>query len=107
MQQPDFKIVHHLPTPGNAVYIKQQELDAGWCVDTHQHNYEHYGLLGTGQVIVELDGIQTPYTGPCVIPVAAGKSHRITALTPIVWFCIHGTDETDSSRIDDTLIKRG
>lgn len=103
----DLNIVHHLPTEGNPVYVKQQQLPAGWCVDTHVHKYDHWGLLGSGTAIVDLDGEQTEYVGPCVVEIKANKAHKITALTPITWFCIHASEETDVSKIDQTLIKGG
>lgn len=103
----NFNPVHFLPTDGNPVYIKQQELPAGWCVDTHSHKYDHWGLLGHGKAVVEIDGQRTDYVGPCVINIEAGKVHKITALTPIIWFCIHASEETDVNKIDATLIKEG
>lgn len=103
----DFQIEHFLPTEGNPVYIKKQELQSGHCVDTHAHRYDHWGLLGSGKAIVEIDGEKKEYTGPCVVEVKANKRHKITALTPIVWFCIHASTETDIGKIDATLIKEG
>jgi quercetin dioxygenase-like cupin family protein len=103
---PDFGIVHHMPTVGNPVYIKQMHLAAGHVVETHQHEYTHYGLLGEGAAHVEVDGKATEHTGPCVITIEAGKRHKITAMTNITWFCIHATDEIDVAAIDNVLIKK-
>ena len=103
----DFGTIHHLPTENNNVYIKQMSLPAGYYVETHVHNYEHYGLLGSGVAIVEVDGAEGKYIAPCVITIEAGKAHKITALEEITWFCIHSTDETDTNKIDSVLIKGG
>lgn len=104
----DFGTVHFFPTETNPVYIKQQELPAGWCVDTHTHKYDHWALLGAGTVRLEVEGEDPAWhQGPCVIDIKAGKSHKITALTSIRWFCIHHSTETDVSKIDETLIKGG
>jgi quercetin dioxygenase-like cupin family protein len=105
LTQPDYGIVHFLPTDGNPVYIKQQHLPAGWCVDTHAHKYDHWGLLGEGMATVEINGTETRYTGPCVVEIKANEVHKITALTSITWFCIHATTEDDVNKIDQTLIK--
>lgn len=103
----DFYPEHFMPTEGNPVYIKKQELRSGHYIDTHVHRYDHWGLLGSGRAMVELDGDKQEYTGPCVVEIKKNKSHKITALTPIVWFCIHASTETDASKIDATLIKEG
>lgn len=97
-------IQHHMPTPGNGVYIKQMHLPVGHYVETHKHNYDHFGLLGAGIAEVELDGVTERKQGPCVIEIKAGKVHKITAVTSIDWFCIHASNETDPEKIDETLI---
>ena len=37
--------------------------------------------------------------------IVADVAHKIYAVTDIVWFCIHATNETDADKIDHTLIK--
>lgn len=100
----DFGIKHHFSA---GVYVKQMHLKANYCVDTHKHNFDHFGLLGRGSVIVEIDGKQETHTAPSLIIIKADKTHKITALTDIDWFCIHATDMTDPQSIDEVLIKRG
>jgi hypothetical protein len=46
-------------------------------------------------------------TGPACLTIKAGKSHKVTALTDVHWFCVHATDETDPDKVDHTLIERG
>ena len=101
----DLGIIHHMPTDGNPVYIKQMHLPKGYYADTHSHKFDHYGLLGFGVATVELDGEVKEYVGPCVIDIKAGKKHKISALTDITWFCIHSTDEKDQDNIDSVLIR--
>ncbi len=96
-----------MPTDGNPVYIKQMHLAAGHCVDTHKHNFDHFGLLGAGIAKVEVDGSVQVHAAPCVIEIKAGKSHQITAIENITWFCIHASSETDQDKIDAVLIKEG
>lgn len=95
-------IAHHF---SDGCYIREQTLKANHVVDTHKHNFNHFGLLGSGSAIVEVDGHGMTYTGPCVVEIKAGKVHKITALTDITWFCIHATDVTDPEAIDHALIK--
>ncbi len=101
----DLKIKHHMPTPGNGVYMKEMHLPAGHYAETHSHEYDHFGLLAEGWAEVELGGEIVRHMGPCVVEIKAGKKHKITALTDLAWFCIHATTETDSSKIDEVLIK--
>lgn len=100
-------ITHHFPTPGNKVYIRQANCHKGDEIGTHSHEFEHYSILASGSVLLDLDHRVTMLTGPCVVPIEAHKEHKITCLTDVSWFCIHGTDETDESKIDEVLIGRG
>jgi mannose-6-phosphate isomerase-like protein (cupin superfamily) len=95
-------IKHHF---SKDVYIREQGLRAAKDVDTHIHNFDHLGILGSGTAAVELDGSVTVHEGPCVVEIKAGKHHKITALTDITWFCVHATGETDVDKIDRVLIK--
>lgn len=103
----DFGIIHHFPTDGNQVYIKQMHLAAGNYVDTHKHNYDHFGLLGAGVARVRMGEESQIYEAPCVIEIKANIVHQITALTNVTWFCIHASEEKDMTKIDSTLIKEG
>lgn len=96
-------IKHHFSA---GTYIREMQLAAGGQVKTHKHNYDHFGVLGAGRVIVELDGDMTVHDGPCVIEIKAGKNHGIQAVTDIVWFCVHATDVADLDKIDEVLIQQ-
>lgn len=98
----DFDPVHHFSA---GVYIRQQHLLADYVVTTHKHNFDHFGLLGSGSARVEVDGAESVHTGPCVIEIKAGKTHRITSITDITWFCIHATDATDPAQVDHETLE--
>jgi quercetin dioxygenase-like cupin family protein len=98
----DLGIQHHFST---GVYAKQMHLPAAHYAETHEHTYDHLSILASGDVVVDIDGISTDYTGPAVVHIAAGKKHTITAKTDSVWFCVHATDETDPEAVDRVLIK--
>lgn len=100
-------VLHHFPTPGNKVYIRQATCHKGDIIATHKHEYEHYSILASGSVLLELDGNERELIGPCVVTVKEHKEHKITCITDVAWFCIHGTEETDESKIDEVLISRG
>ena len=98
----DLQVKHHF-SPG--VYGKEMHLHAGWYAETHEHKYDHMSVLASGVVEVTIDGEKTLYQGFNVINIAAGKKHRIDALTDSIWLCVHATDETDPEMIDRVLIK--
>lgn len=95
---------HHFSA---GVYVREMTLAKDHEVKTHEHSYDHFGLLGSGSALVEVDGTMTVYHGPAVIEIKAGEPHRIQALTDITWFCIHATDVADPEKIDEVLIRRG
>lgn len=96
-------IKHHF---SSGVYVREAPLCRGQEVETHEHVYDHFGILGSGSVVVDLDGEMSVHHGPCVIEIKAGKKHSIRALTDIVWFCVHATEVADPEKIDEVLIKR-
>lgn len=97
---------HHMPKEGNPVYIKQMHLAKGMAVETHKHRYDHYGVLGKGKALVELNGVSEEHIGPCVINIKADVLHKITAVEDVTWFCIHAVDPEYTGDIDEVLIKK-
>lgn len=99
-------IVHHF---GGGIYAKQTTIPAGLVLSQHKHTHDHLSLLTHGSVIVAVDGITTKHTAtpgaPVVLTIPAGKTHKVEALTDVVWFCIHATDETDPEKVDHELIR--
>lgn len=98
-------VVHYFPTPGNRVYMRQMFATEGKVIGSHKHKYEHYSVLCSGKVKAEFEDEIEYHEAPSVMTVPAGVEHRITALTDIVWLCVHGTDETGD--IDEVLIGKG
>lgn len=95
---------HHFSA---GVYVREETLAKDYEVKTHGHAYDHFGLLGSGSAVVEVDGEMAVHHGPAVIEIKAGKAHRIQAITDITWFCIHATDVADPDEIDKVLIEGG
>jgi quercetin dioxygenase-like cupin family protein len=97
-------VVHYFPTEGNPVYMRQMRAEAGKVIGSHRHTYEHYSVLCEGRVRAEYDGHVEEHEAPAVMVVPAGIEHQITALTDIVWLCVHGTTELDRESVDAVLI---
>lgn len=100
----DLKTQHHF---SDGMYAKQMALPKGHFAVSHKHNYSHLSVLAQGVAVVETNGIETTYTAPACVDIAAGVEHKITALEDVTWFCIHATTETDPAKVDQVLIKEG
>lgn len=98
----DLHTQHHF---SDGLYAKQMALPKGHFAVSHKHKYSHLSVLAAGVAVVEADGVETTYTAPACINIAAGVEHKITALEDVAWFCIHATDETDADKIDRVLIE--
>ena len=100
----DLKIAHHF---SSGVYAKQMHLPADHYAESHAHEYDHLSILACGTALITVNGEETRYRAPACIEIKAGVSHKITALSPVDWFCIHATNETNADAIDEILIKKG
>ena len=98
----DLNTLHHF---SDGLYAKQMTLPAGYEAGSHAHAYSHLSILAKGRVIVETDNTMQEFSAPACIEIKAGIYHRIVSLEDAVWFCIHATDETDVSKVDEVLIK--
>jgi len=100
MNQPE--IIHHF---SDGLYAKESVFPAGMSILKHTHNFSHLSILAMGKVVVlkgeELEIVEAP----ACIEIKAGVTHGVKAITDCVWFCIHATDETDPSKVDEILIK--
>lgn len=94
-------ISHHF---GGGVYAKETRVPAGMVLVQHKHDHDHLSVLASGRVEVIVDGQRTELQGPACLTIKAGKYHGVRALTDVVWFCIHATDCTDESAVDDVII---
>ena len=94
-------ITHHF---SDGLYAKQAVFPAGVAILKHTHDFSHLSILAKGKVAVmkgeEIEVIEAP----ACIEIKAGVTHGVKALTDCVWFCIHATDEQDSSKVDDVLM---
>jgi quercetin dioxygenase-like cupin family protein len=98
-------VVHYFPTDGNPVYLRKMSAPSGFVIGSHKHAYEHYSILCSGHAKAEAEDRTWFYHAGDVMTVPAGVEHKITALSDIVWFCVHGTTETEN--IDEVLIEKG
>jgi quercetin dioxygenase-like cupin family protein len=95
-------VEHHF---GGGVYAKDTRIPAGTKLEQHAHPFDHLSILAYGTAAVEADGVRQVVAGPRALLIKAGTVHSVEAITDVVWFCIHATDETDPSKVDDVILK--
>ena len=99
----DLGTVHHF---SDGLYAKQMMIPAGFVAGTHAHNYSHLSILAKGRIILRTDESAKEYTAPACLEIKSGVHHTIEALENCEWFCIHATDETDATKVDEVLIRK-
>ena len=96
---------HHF---SSGVYCKLVRIPNEYTVQSHKHKFDHMSMLVSGSVVVETEQTQQAYNaddGPVVIEIKAGVAHAITSFDgDAIWACIHATDCTDESSIDEILV---
>ena len=95
---------HHF---SDGLYAKEIRVPEGSLILQHKHTYSHLSVLAKGKVVVQV-GDEEPqvFTAPACLDIKANTHHGIKALTDVVWFCIHATDEKDITKVDEVLIKK-
>jgi quercetin dioxygenase-like cupin family protein len=94
-------ITHHF---SDGLYAKETRFPAGVAILKHTHDFSHLSILAKGKVAVMKGDDVEIISAPACIEIKAGLTHGVKALEDCVWFCIHATDETDASKVDDVLI---
>jgi len=95
--------VHHHFSSG--VYAKEVTIPAGMTLVQHRHKFDHMSVLASGTAMVSVGGKSAQFVGPAVLNIAAGQIHAVTAVTEVVWLCIHATDEVDPEKIDHEIVE--
>ena len=90
----------------DGLYAKEMFLPKGYIAYSHSHTFAHLSILAKGRVIVKTDDYNKEYVAPACLTIEANIHHQIESLEDCVWFCIHATDETDESKVDEVLIKK-
>lgn len=99
--EPDIK---HIFADG--LYAKEAHIPAGMQVTKHTHEFTHFSILAKGRVMVRAGDSLEVYEAPACITIEAGILHEVLAITDVTWYCVHATDETDESLIDEVLITK-
>ena len=96
-------LTHHF---SEGVYAKEIRILAGMDIVQHKHDDSHLSILAKGIAVVITALGTARYEAPACINIQANMHHRILAVTDIVWYCIHASDEKDPANIDETIVSR-
>lgn len=97
------EIKHHFAA---GTYIKETLIPAGVTLTQHVHSYDHSSVLVSGVAIVEVNGVAITYDKPQILTIKAGKNHKVTAITDVLWLCIHATDDKNPDTVDVSLMSK-
>lgn len=90
----------------DGVYMREAAFEPGSRIRTHRHKTEHMSILAKGTVDVTSGGVTTRRDAPAFILIPAGEAHEVRAVTDVLWFCTHITDESgDEAHMDEVLIE--
>jgi hypothetical protein len=79
-------------------YVRETVIPRGQVIKTYVHSYKHNNVLASGVLVVlDADGVMTPYAAPCCIQLEANIAYKMLAMTDVIWYCIH----KDTSEIPD------
>jgi quercetin dioxygenase-like cupin family protein len=94
-------VVHHF---AGGLYAKETHIPAGTVLVQHEHAFDHLSALMLGTAVVEVGGIKAQWSAPALLTIRAGLPHSVTAVTDVIWACLHATNETDPAKVDEELI---
>jgi mannose-6-phosphate isomerase-like protein (cupin superfamily) len=92
---------------GAGVYAKETHIPAGVVLTQHVHPHDHLSILAQGVAVVEVGEQSDYFTGPCCVHIKAGVAHKVIAKTPVVWYCLHATNDTDPATVDTSILTGG
>lgn len=95
------QIQHHFAA---GVYAKETRIPAGHTLVQHKHHFDHLSILASGSVELMVDDEKQIVHAPACLTIEANKHHGVKSITDTVWYCIHATDCTDESEVDNVLI---
>ena len=79
------------------------QIPPGSQIGKHVHTYDHLSALMHGSVTVDVAGTRTTHHAPAVLTIKAHQEHIVTAITSVVWVCLHATDEINPESVDAAL----
>lgn len=99
----EIPVTHHF---SKSVYAREIKILAGTLLVGKIHKYQNLNILSEGEMtLFSIDGlkkVKAPYT----VVSSPGVKRLAYAHTDCVWTTIHGTEETDVEKIEETFIAK-
>jgi quercetin dioxygenase-like cupin family protein len=70
------------------VFAVETKAEKGYLLQSHKHEHSHMSVLVSGTADVTIDNITTRMTGYKLITIPKDTTHKIVAITDIVWLCL-------------------
>ena len=74
------------------VFVVETVAEAGYMLESHQHDHAHSSVLVSGTADVTIDGKTERLTGYKLVIIPANTKHRVVAITDIIWLCLWADD---------------
>jgi quercetin dioxygenase-like cupin family protein len=74
------------------VFAVETVAEKGYLLQSHKHEHSHMSVLVSGTADVTVDGVTTRMTGYKLITIPKDTTHRVEAITDIVWLCLWSGD---------------
>jgi quercetin dioxygenase-like cupin family protein len=85
------------------VFVVETKVKAGTVLDSHEHKHSHLSVLVSGSAEVEVNNETNTYSGYNILTVPADTTHKVTALTDIIWLCIWDADLAPKDEAEQAL----
>lgn len=101
LPQIELKVIHHF---SKGVYARELHIPAGVTLVGEIHKFENLNILSKGTMIVTTEEGMREVSAPFTVVSPPGTKRAAHTITECVWTTIHGTDETDVSKIKEIFI---
>lgn len=87
----------------HGVFIKAYRVPAGLKLYSHKSENPHVTILAKGSVLMEFDDKKYRFIAPAHTEIPANTRAQVITLEESIWYCVHGTDETDLQKLIETF----
>lgn len=97
----DLKVVHHF---SKGVYARELHIPKGTVLTGHIHKYTNLNIMSQGDLSIVTENGVVRVKAPHTVVSPPGTKRLAYAHEYTIWTTIHGTEETDVSKIEDEFI---
>ncbi|MCB1238213.1 MAG: hypothetical protein KDB30_00875 [Tetrasphaera sp.] len=97
----DLKVVHHF---SKGVYARELHIPKGTVLTGHIHKFDNLNIMSQGDLSIVTESGVVRVKAPHTVVSPPGTKRLAYAHEYTIWTTIHGTHETDVSKIEDEFI---